>query len=357
MHTSIITPDSHTGTARKVFTDVDEKSEDKALSPAWEQLHFLQLTARPFENQIAVANIDTPGIRFGFESYEGDFRFRGTLKPDALYLAFADGDSLRMMGRAHQQPVLSILGPGSELDMVQHSRHTRFFLTLRRPAWAGLLAGVDADRIARRWLTPGFHQPRGSETDSRRLHQLLAELAGLVATDPALLSDPDVLRLVIDDLIMATRAGLGSAEHDATLRSGGTAPRRRALALTAEGLIQSQPDQVLSLASLCDTLHTSQRTLQLAFQEQFGIGFQAFLRIMRLHQVHSSILRSGDRLNTTEIATHHGFWHLGRFAKYYRQLFGCTPSETRRRAWGLRSDVQIQMVNTPSVAEHNRLVA
>ncbi len=346
MHTSIVTPDSHAVTTRKVFTEVDEKNTDMAMAPGWEQLHFLQLTARQFENQMAVANIDTPGVRFGFESYEGDFRFRGALKPDALYLAFGGGDSLRMMGRAYQQPVLSVLGPGSEFDAVQHSCSTRFFLTLRRLAWAGLLAGVDAERIAQHWLTPGFHQPRGSKTDSRRLHQLLADLTGRIATDSALLLDLDVLRLVVDDLIIATRAVLGSAEHDPTLRSVGTAPRRRALALAAEELIRSQPDQVLSLVSICDTLCTSRRTLQLAFQEQFGIGFHAFLRIVRLHQVRSSILRSGDRLTTTEIATHHSFWHLGRFAQYYQQIFGCTPSETRRRAWGPRSDGQIQIVNT-----------
>ncbi len=46
MHTSIITPDSHAGTARKVFTEVDEKNTDRAMAPACEQLHFLQLTAR-----------------------------------------------------------------------------------------------------------------------------------------------------------------------------------------------------------------------------------------------------------------------------------------------------------------------
>ena len=327
------------------------------LAPAWEQLQLLQLTARPFENQTDIATIDTPGMRFGFERYEGNLRLRGVMKPDALYLGFGSGATLRMMGRACQQPVLSVISPGSEFDAVQHSHSTHFFLMLRRPAWAGLLAGVDAERIAQRWLTPGFRQPRGAELDFRRLHQLLADLYGRAAIDPAPLSDPAVLRLVADDLIMATRAVLGFAEHDSTLRSVGTAPRRRALALAAERLIQSQPDQVFSLASLCDTLHTSQRTLQLAFQEQFGIGFRAFLRIVRLHQVRSSILRSGDRLTNTEIATHHGFWHLGRFAQYYQQLFGCTPSETRRRAWGLRSDVQIQMVNTPAVAEHNRLVA
>ena len=318
MNTPVVTPDSHPCTIRKVFTEVDERNANMAtLAPAWEQLQLLQLTARPFENQADIVNIDTPGMRFGFERYKGDIRLRGVMKPDALYLGFGSGATLRMMGRACQQPVLSVISPGSEFDAVQHSHSTHFFLMLRRPAWAGLLAGVDAERIAQRWLKPGFHQPRGSEMDSRRLHQLLADLYGRVATDPAPLSDPAVLRLVTDDLIMAARAALGAAEHDFALRSVGTAPRRRALALAAERLIQSQLDQVLSLASLCDTLHTSQRTLQLAFQEQFGIGFQAFLRIVRLHQVRSSILRSGDRLTTTEIATHHGFWHLGRFACYY----------------------------------------
>ena len=243
MHTSTVTPDSHPGIIHKVFTDVDERNANRAtLAPAWEQLQLLQLTARPFENQATIANIDTPGMRFGFERYEGDIRLRGVMKPDALYLAFGGGATLRMMGRAYPQPVLSVIGPGSEFDAVQHSRSTRFFLTLRKPAWAGLLAGVDADRIAQRWLRPGFHQPRGSELDSRRLHQLLADLSGRLAIDPAPLSDPAVRRLVVDDLIVATRAALGSAEHDSTLRSVGTAPKRRALALAAEALIQSQPD-------------------------------------------------------------------------------------------------------------------
>jgi hypothetical protein len=86
MHTSIVTPDRHAGTIRKAYREADEKSEDITMAPAWEQIHFFELTAGPFANQIAVANIPTPGIRFGFESYEGDFRFRGTLKLDALYL-------------------------------------------------------------------------------------------------------------------------------------------------------------------------------------------------------------------------------------------------------------------------------
>jgi hypothetical protein len=28
-----------------------------------------------------------------------------------------------------------------------------------------------------------------------------------------------------------------------------------------------------------------------------------------------------------------GFWHLGRFSGAYATLFGCAPTETRRRVW------------------------
>jgi len=217
---------------------------------------------------------------------------------------------------------------------------------LRQSAWADLLVGADADRIAGRWLRPGLHQPSGAEAEARRLHHLMVELTSLMtAADSALLNDPAALRLAADDLLMATRSALAAADHDAMLRSVGNAPRRRVLALAAEELIRSQPNQVLSLASICATLHTSERTLQLAFQEHFGLGFQAYLRIVRLHQVRSSILQGGDRITTTEIAMLHGFWHLGRFAQYYRRLFGCPPSETRRRAWGFRPDGLIGIAN------------
>jgi AraC-like DNA-binding protein len=42
----------------------------------------------------------------------------------------------------------------------------------------------------------------------------------------------------------------------------------------------------------------------------------------------------GDRRSLTDIAMAFGFWHLGRFAGAYAALYGCTPRETRRRAWG-----------------------
>ena len=41
-------------------------------------------------------------------------------------------------------------------------------------------------------------------------------------------------------------------------------------------------------------------------------------------------------ISITDIAMSFGFWHLGRFAGAYKLLFGCSPTETRRRVWDLR---------------------
>jgi len=33
----------------------------------------------------------------------------------------------------------------------------------------------------------------------------------------------------------------------------------------------------------------------------------------------------------TDVALEHGFVHMGRFAGYYKQRFGCSPSATLRQ--------------------------
>ena len=92
-----------------------------------------------------------------------------------------------------------------------------------------------------------------------------------------------------------------------------------------------------SVEFLCRALGTGERSPQLGFREQFGTSIRSFVQTARLQKAHSMMLRLGDRMWLTDIATHHGFWHLGRFARYCRETFGCAPSVTLRRAWGDRA--------------------
>jgi AraC-like DNA-binding protein len=115
----------------------------------------------------------------------------------------------------------------------------------------------------------------------------------------------------------------------------GPASRRR-LALAAEDRIRAGvgAGSLLTVEALCRELHTSERSLQLAFREQFDTNARTFVLSARLQQAHAMLLTAGDRMTLTEIATQSGVWHLGRFPRYYRDLFGCTPSEMQRRIWG-----------------------
>jgi AraC family ethanolamine operon transcriptional activator len=87
----------------------------------------------------------------------------------------------------------------------------------------------------------------------------------------------------------------------------------------------------VTLAAASRELDASIRSIQLAVEEYFGINFVRFGRLVRLHQVHSALVL-GLANNVSEAATQHGFWHLGRFSRYYREVFGEPPSQTVRGA-------------------------
>jgi AraC-like DNA-binding protein len=76
----------------------------------------------------------------------------------------------------------------------------------------------------------------------------------------------------------------------------------------------------------------SQRSLELAFQESLGITPRQYLHRHRLNGVYSELLVSdpGSTM-VTKIAEQWGFTELGRFAGYYKHLFGESPSVTLNR--------------------------
>ena len=85
----------------------------------------------------------------------------------------------------------------------------------------------------------------------------------------------------------------------------------------------------MTLGAAARELDVSVRSIQLAVEEYFGVSFVRFARLVRLHQVHGALVL-GLATSVSEAATRHGFWHLGRFSRYYREVFGQPPSQTVR---------------------------
>ncbi len=84
-----------------------------------------------------------------------------------------------------------------------------------------------------------------------------------------------------------------------------------------------------SVNNLCKTLHVNERTLQRIFEQWYGVSPQQYLLAIRLNGVKRE-LRGGFAATTkiSDIANLWGFWHMGKFAYYYRRQFFELPSET-----------------------------
>ncbi len=80
------------------------------------------------------------------------------------------------------------------------------------------------------------------------------------------------------------------------------------------------------LAAQCDV---SVKTLYNLFNKELGITPSVFIRCVKLQAAHDDICNNPSQ-NITHIATRYGFTNLSRFASYYRERFGESPSDTLR---------------------------
>jgi AraC family transcriptional regulator, ethanolamine operon transcriptional activator len=85
----------------------------------------------------------------------------------------------------------------------------------------------------------------------------------------------------------------------------------------------------ISVYEVCAALQLSRRYLQSCFEGVLGVNPARYILRQRLLAARSLLLkRAGGGATVATAATEYGFWHLGRFAHYYRQMFGESPGCT-----------------------------
>lgn len=89
-------------------------------------------------------------------------------------------------------------------------------------------------------------------------------------------------------------------------------------------------DPVL-MESVARVVRVSSRTLRYSFEEVLGVSPRAYLASLRLRRARQELCTAGNPQSIQRIAHEYGFWHVGRFAQYYRDAFGELPSDTCRR--------------------------
>jgi AraC family ethanolamine operon transcriptional activator len=102
------------------------------------------------------------------------------------------------------------------------------------------------------------------------------------------------------------------------------------IVLSAEDFLVTRLDTPIYTSQLCNALSVSARKLHDAFLATVGMSPHAYLKSRRLILARRALQQEGgDPSSIKSVALAHGFWHLGHFARDYRQFFGEMPSATR----------------------------
>lgn len=93
-------------------------------------------------------------------------------------------------------------------------------------------------------------------------------------------------------------------------------------------------DGKINIKFLSKQHHISEKTLQNSFRSLFGFTPVHFLRQLKLNLVRNELNKSDKaQSSVSNIALKWGFTHMGRFSRYYTDLFGENPSQTLRREY------------------------
>lgn len=104
-----------------------------------------------------------------------------------------------------------------------------------------------------------------------------------------------------------------------------------ALLRRAIAFIEEHADADIGIGDIARATYVTPRAIQLMFRRHRDCTPMEYLRRVRLHHAHRDLL-AANRAHTTvaQVAARWGFAHTGRFAVYYRQVYGQSPHTTLR---------------------------
>jgi len=173
---------------------------------------------------------------------------------------------------------------------------------------------------------PGWFALKTQQNEFSRLESALRRFL-IAAQDPAFVGTQVARQL--EQFCLAT----------AIAATFPTQPRRRfdlpyssrvRLVRKAEEIMRARVGTPTGEVDLCVDLGVSGRTLRQAFREQFGMGPMTFFQALRLNAARAALKGAIDMgpAAVSAVAQSVGFNHPGKFAGYYRRLFGELPSQT-----------------------------
>lgn len=164
----------------------------------------------------------------------------------------------------------------------------------------------------------------GGRSWRRVVDTIVADFDNGAAISRSPLAAQSLERVLADGLL-----SVQGNSYSERIHAAGTSTRARSLR-KAVSLIEDHCAEPLTTADVAEAVGVSPRSLQEAFHSQLDTTPMAYLRAVRLRNVHAELQDGGDGATVTDIALRWGITHYGRFTQEYRRMYGRSPSQTLR---------------------------
>jgi AraC-like DNA-binding protein len=294
----------------------------------------LSVMVRPWADVVLLGRADGPArcswaalgdIQFRSVSGAGRFHIGGTVPAGSVMMQLdLRSEGLRRLGgrSVGRDDIIVGLG-GAPVDFTSAPYNDGMNLTLPESLVATAIEARRHTDRRRRPASQFIMSNCGPATAQIRW------LAG-VAFDPGAVNAPAHAFGDVVDVLVRTLMVPWSSHEETVFRS---APyQRRPIVQRVESFMRANLGAPLMLHDLCAAGKASERAVEYAFRDTYGVGAKKYLKLLRLNRLRRE-LRSQPpgAANISGIARACGFWHMGHFSESYRRLFGESPRQTCAR--------------------------
>lgn len=286
---------------------------------------YAELTFQNIKNTESVLELTSfSKIHLSRHTLSFDIILHGGIPKDYYSFFLASGEQVFTNGKPHKEGTMVLIPPGKEFFNYSRGPFTMCNISVPKKKWEDFILTLDKS-----YKFPSSGMTHLDSTKIQNFKSLLKEIFDYKALESMLVSSEKEVTF-IEQQILQTLADVFSTSNSVHLDINDI----KNLALLNQALkkIDQHLDEHLGVAEIARELNISRRSLQTLFTEHFGLSPLKFINLRRMNLVRNA-LRRCDPGNSSiaNIAMQHGFWHLGRFAANYRELFGELPSDTMSR--------------------------
>ena len=313
-----------------VFTiKTEADGEQTAISEGWSQVVYkVAPTQFRFEKET---------LRFSDNLFiehkilrEGSARLSGYINEGRLSFLIFKSDNAKFLGHSSKEDLMSLSFSGSNWDAIGAAPAESFSLQTNAAITERILSKENAELLKKRMSKNGRLEalilPLTPEAEP--LSQALKQGISFAKNTDFSIETSEKLIWLEQDLIELTSILMDQFLNADVINLPSRQTTKRKIAQDIEEMLWQEPidsDAEISLDMLVDHFNYSRRQIQMAIDENFGMGFVAFKRLIRLHQAHQKLKEKPKKVQIQQIAKNYEFLNHGRFSGYYKEMFGIEP--------------------------------